>query len=102
MLYRHWSLYESMYHSNYVMSKLEIWRNSGKDDLKSFFAKMGFSLKQVQQRFSFMSMDLKDKLERQVAEYKEEFNLSDVLFGTFNRRFGTIDSDLNDAALTSL
>lgn len=90
MLYRHWSLYESMYHSNYVMSKLEIWRNSGKDELNSFFAKMGFSLKQVQQRFSFMSMDLKDKLELQVAEYKEEFNLTDVLFGTFNRRFGTI------------
>lgn len=24
MLYRHWSLYESMYHSNYVASRLQV------------------------------------------------------------------------------
>ena len=29
MLYRHWSLYESMFHSNYVAARLGIWRTSG-------------------------------------------------------------------------
>ena len=29
MLYRHWSLYESMFHSNYVASKLRVWMDDG-------------------------------------------------------------------------
>jgi len=29
MLYRHWSLYDSMYHSNYVAAKLRVWQDDG-------------------------------------------------------------------------
>jgi len=29
MLYRHWSLYKSMYFSNYIAAKLGIWQSSG-------------------------------------------------------------------------
>jgi cell division control protein 45 len=41
MLFRHWSLYESMYHSNYVASKLGIWKEKGRKRLANFLAKMG-------------------------------------------------------------
>jgi cell division control protein 45 len=41
VLFRHWSLYESMYHSGYVASKLGIWREKGKKRLANFLAKMG-------------------------------------------------------------
>ena len=30
MLYRHWSIYESMYFSNYLGTRLELWRNQKK------------------------------------------------------------------------
>ena len=41
VLFRHWSLYESMYHSGYVASKLGTWREKGKKRLANFLAKMG-------------------------------------------------------------
>jgi len=28
-LYRHWSLYDSMYHSPYVAAKMNVWNNQG-------------------------------------------------------------------------
>lgn len=41
MLFRHWSLYDSMYHSGYVASKLSVWRDYGRRRLNNMFAKMG-------------------------------------------------------------
>lgn len=40
-LFRHWNLYDSMYHSSYVASKLGIWKEKGKKRLQGLFAKMG-------------------------------------------------------------
>lgn len=40
-LYRHWNLYDSMYHSGYVASKMGIWREKGKGKLQGMLAKMG-------------------------------------------------------------
>ena len=41
LLFRHWNLYDSMYHSGYVASKLGIWRERGKKKLSGLLAKMG-------------------------------------------------------------
>lgn len=41
MMVRHWSLYDSMYHSNYVASRLGIWRDPGRKRLMALLAKMG-------------------------------------------------------------
>jgi cell division control protein 45 len=41
MLYRHWSLYDSLFHSGYVASKLGVWKEFGKKRLNNMFAKMG-------------------------------------------------------------
>jgi cell division control protein 45 len=29
MLYRHWSLYDSMWHSQYIATRLGIWKENG-------------------------------------------------------------------------
>jgi cell division control protein 45 len=42
MLFRHWSLYDSMFHSGYVASKLGVWREYGQKRLNNMFAKMGY------------------------------------------------------------
>lgn len=41
MMVRHWSLYDSMFHSNYVASRLGIWREPGRKRLLALLAKMG-------------------------------------------------------------
>ncbi|KAJ3211251.1 hypothetical protein HDU67_004647 [Dinochytrium kinnereticum] len=41
MLLRHWSLYESLYHSGYVATRLGVWREKGRQRLTSLLVKMG-------------------------------------------------------------
>ena len=41
MLFRHWSLYDSMYHSSYIASKLGIWKERGRKRLQNLLAKIG-------------------------------------------------------------
>jgi len=41
MLFRHWTLYDAMFHSSYVASKLGIWKERGRKRLTGLLAKMG-------------------------------------------------------------
>ena len=50
MLYRHWNLYDAMYYSPYLASRLGIWRTQGQRRLRTFLAKMGISLRQAKQK----------------------------------------------------
>ena len=40
-MFRHWTLYDAMYHSFYVASKLGIWKERGRKRLTGLLAKMG-------------------------------------------------------------
>ena len=44
MLLRHWSFYDSMYHSSYVATRLGIWKERGRQRLTSLLVKMGYLL----------------------------------------------------------
>jgi len=41
MFFRHWTVYDAMYHSSYVASKLGIWKERGRKRLTGLLAKMG-------------------------------------------------------------
>lgn len=41
-LFRHWNLYDAMFHSSYVASKLGIWKERGRKRLTGLLAKMGY------------------------------------------------------------
>eukprot|EP00956_Cyclotella_meneghiniana_P045458 scaffold370107_cov142-Cyclotella_meneghiniana.AAC.1 len=44
MLLRHTSLWDSLLHSNFVASKLQVWKAEGRQKLMELLAKMGFPL----------------------------------------------------------
>lgn len=44
VLYRHWNLYDAMYHSSYVAGKLGIWKERGRRKLNGLLAKIGWVL----------------------------------------------------------
>ena len=88
MLHRHWSLYDAMYYSRFVSSRLGIWKMDGKDKLNTFMARMGVSLKESKQKFSFMSNDLKARLRDKIDEYAEDYGLSDIVYNSFVRFVG--------------
>jgi cell division control protein 45 len=88
MLYRHWSVYEAMYHSQYVSTQLSTWVEQGRQRLDTFLAKMGISKRECQQPFSFMSAQSKNKLRNKVADFKSEHGLEDLLYRSFTRTQG--------------
>jgi cell division control protein 45 len=105
-LFRHWNLYDSMYHSGYVAGKLGIWQERGRKKLQGLLAKMGFveiniiahllhflsfrrfSLQQCHQTFQHMDIDLKKKLRRQMDTMAPEYGLVDLAYPSFVRSFG--------------
>ncbi|KAG0046598.1 hypothetical protein BGZ83_008231 [Gryganskiella cystojenkinii] len=88
MMVRHWSLYDSMYHSNYVASRLGIWREPGRKRLLALLAKMGFSLEECHQVFAHMSIDLKKILKDRIQLVAPEYGLHEILYQSFTRALG--------------
>jgi cell division control protein 45 len=70
-LLRHTSLFESMVHSNYIATKLQVWTNRGMHKLLELLAKMGFPLDECRQPYAFMKPTLKRRLGEQIANYAE-------------------------------
>ena len=78
LLLQHWTLYNSMYYSNYVASRLGIWKDRTTNKLQTLLARMGIPLVEAEQRYMHMNSDYKDRLRALLEEHKEEFNLEEV------------------------
>lgn len=74
MLMRHWTLYDSMFYSNYLAPRLGIWNESGKKELHRFIALVGIPLDEAQQKYKYMSV-------REILNYKKLYfyNLLDPI-----------------------
>lgn len=88
LLLHHWSLYQSMFHSPYVASILHPWNEKGKRKLESFLARIGVSLKQSNQPFTFTDSQIKKRIFTQLERYGPEEGLKNLFFSTFVRRYG--------------
>lgn len=88
LLLHHWSLYQSMFHSPYVASIMHSWNEKGKRKLESFLARIGVSIKQSSQPFTFMDSQIKKRIFTQLERYGPEEGLKNLFFSTFVRRYG--------------
>lgn len=70
-LLRHSSLLESMVHSDYVSTKLQIWSKPGMQRLQELLAKMGYPLDECQQPFAFMKPTLRRRLREKINAHAE-------------------------------
>eukprot|EP01094_Clydonella_sp_ATCC50884_P030141 TRINITY_DN9716_c0_g1_i2.p1 TRINITY_DN9716_c0_g1~~TRINITY_DN9716_c0_g1_i2.p1 ORF type:complete len:345 (-),score=105.94 TRINITY_DN9716_c0_g1_i2:102-1136(-) len=102
MAHRHWSVYESMYHSTYVATRLGIWRRRGKEMLDTMLAKMGVPLSECHQKYACMSSGAKRQLRDRVEKWAPTFGLEHVIFTSFEKRSGYTKSlSAADAVLTT-
>ncbi|KAG2158166.1 CDC45 family [Suillus bovinus] len=97
MLFRHWTLYDAMYHSSYVAGKLGIWKERGRKRLTGLLAKMGFSIPQTQQPYAHMDLDLKYQLRAKLDSIAPEYGLVELTYPSFARCFGYRASPLSAA-----
>lgn len=88
VLMRHWTLYNSMLHSDFVASRLSAWREKGRKQLELLLAKIGFALNQCKSDYSAMDLEYRELLPIQLEKFAEEFNLQKYSFPSFTRDYG--------------
>lgn len=86
MVVRHWSLYESMLYSTYVASRLNTWKVTGRERLELLTARMGLSLKEMQEPFSVMPSRVLDTLKDRMLEFGPQAGLDQLLYPSFHMR----------------
>ena len=70
-LLRHSSLLESMLHSDFVSTRLQVWTKKGMHQLQELLAKMGYPLEECKQPFAFMKPSLRRRLHEKIKEHVE-------------------------------
>ena len=87
MLYRHWSLYESLYYSNYIAAKLGIWKEPGKRKLNEILAQIGIPLQECKQQYRFMKAEFKGTLKEKLSQIGNHFEIEDLFLTTCVRQY---------------
>lgn len=85
-LYRHWNLYDSMYHSKYVAVRLGMWQSNGRRRLEMLLAKMGVPLEQCRTAYLTMNKSFKDQLHLKLTEHGKDFQLDQLTYPSFIKK----------------
>jgi cell division control protein 45 len=70
-LLRHASLFDSMVHSEFVSTKLQVWTKKGMHKLQELLATMGYPLEECKQPFAFMKPNLRRRLHEKIMSHSE-------------------------------
>ncbi|GAA5923722.1 hypothetical protein JCM1841_002023 [Sporobolomyces salmonicolor] len=87
-LFRHWNLYDAMFHSGYLGGKLNLWTDRGRRMLNGMLAKMGLSLSESSETYAHMSSDLKSSLFSKLEEQLPAYALYELTYKSFVRKSG--------------
>jgi cell division control protein 45 len=82
----HWSLFESMLHSTYMMTHMHLWEEKGVDRLKEYIHRLGISLQDAKQLYKYMPKESQSKFESQIIPTSESFKLYDIVYTSFQRQ----------------
>lgn len=89
ILLRHWSLYESMWHSQYVASKLGLYNNEkGKQQLDTLLSKVGIPPEHRMSAYSALPDADQKSLKAKMGEYGKAYGLKDFTFRSFFKHQG--------------
>ncbi|XP_065891075.1 cell division control protein 45 homolog isoform X1 [Dysidea avara] len=88
LLYRHWTLYDSLCHSAYTACRFRVWTTKGQKKLQEFLAEMGLPLVQCKQKFCAMDKQFKENLRDWIIEHARKYSLDDICYGSFTAQFG--------------
>ncbi|KAK4050288.1 DNA replication initiation factor cdc45 [Microbotryomycetes sp. JL201] len=87
-LFRHWNLYDAMYHSGYLVTKMKLWTERGRKNLSGILAKMGCPLSESSETYENMASDLKLSLFGKIQDLAPEYGLHDLVIPSFVRKSG--------------
>lgn len=88
VLYKHWSVIESMRYSRYSACKLRLWTLRGEKKLYELLVEMGLPLAQARQTFNSMDLILRQEFYKSLAKLCEKYGIPDIIFGSFSMQYG--------------
>lgn len=83
ILYRHWSLYESIRHTINVSCRFKIWTPRGHKRLLEFLAELGIPLTQAKQKYKSMEMEFRENLQEWIEGLMEKYQLDNLVTSNF-------------------
>lgn len=83
MLLRHWTLEDSVQHSNYVIAALKLTKDKDQNCFKEFMAQLGIPLEQARQKYQYMDPELRQTLKRRILDKSHVFGIERILISSF-------------------
>ncbi|MCL4138839.1 UNVERIFIED_CONTAM: hypothetical protein GTU68_032247, partial [Idotea baltica] len=88
VLYRHWTLVESMRHSPYLASSFKLWTLKGEKKMHELLAEIGLPLVECKQNYSSMDMTLRSEIPELLEGKAEKYGLVNLLYASFSLSHG--------------
>jgi cell division control protein 45 len=87
MLFRYWTLYDSMYHCEYIATNLQLWKDRKNDSnqLRTLLAKMGIARTEAEQKYLSMKSSIQEDLKSRMEKWIVSFKIEDYQFPTFHK-----------------
>lgn len=82
-LMRHWTLYESMQSSPFIVSRLQLWYHAGLERMNLLLVKMGIPLREAKTTFISMSSDIRETIVTRFDKWCDRFGLTGIDFPSF-------------------
>lgn len=88
VLYRHWTVEDSLRHSVPTAVSLRLWSLRGEQRLKGLLADMGLPLAQSKQRFSAMDLALRQEFKQMVEKLAGKYKVDTIIGTSFTLQYG--------------
>ncbi|KAL7645415.1 UNVERIFIED_CONTAM: hypothetical protein RMT77_003801 [Armadillidium vulgare] len=88
VLYRHWTLVESMKHSSHFASSLKLWTLKGEMKMHELLAEMGIPLTECGQNYSNMDISLRGEIQELLENKSEKYGISNMTYASFSLNHG--------------
>jgi len=87
-LMRHWSLFEAIKHTSYMVMKFRLFSFKGERKLLDLLVDLGIPLIQCKQKYRFMETGIRNEVPKAFETKMEKYALDEIFFNTFVGQFG--------------
>ncbi|EFC46076.1 predicted protein [Naegleria gruberi] len=84
-LMRHWSIFDACLNSTLVSRAFNTWQNTGIEAMKLFISDLGLTLQDVTSNWLSLPVQTRETFLKSVKEKKNQYNLSSIVFNSFER-----------------
>ena len=88
LLLRHWNLYDSLYHTKEIASKLGVWNVRGQENFRVLLADMGIPLQQAMENYSMMLEEYKISFLTKMQVYAKKYHFENLFLPSLFRKMG--------------